>query len=232
MWAGKKKRNIILAIVCILFITAGCGRNNASSLETRHEEWVDSIGILSLEHSIIWYFNETAIDTDMFIKSEDEEAYKELGEVINAHNTFVEEHPDYFSADETISIASGSAGTDMEYVFFNNDCKYFDLAYYGDHFENTDTAKMQYALIYLKRLDYVMAESDSKFDVPIVVLSYDHVELPSEDIYAVLKNFSGLEQVIIDYSGMEYDPELVSASIHKYAPGVKVFDGKSASYVK
>ena len=73
---------------------------------------------------------------------------------------------------------------------------------------------------------------NKQFDIPVVILyAGDNISNLGDDTYKVLGKFSGLEQVVLDFHMNDYDPQATLEKILNVAPGVKVFDVASGTYL-
>ena len=204
-----------------------------------NREWVDAIGLFD-------HFDTTPFGVGegydngilrIYINCDNGvDSYETMAGIINAHNSFVDGYSDYFSGGKQIVfVCSHSSQYNSCYVF-NEETGPGRFQEYEDLLGQATTAKFQYMTVELCDLggyDKSLLEMKTKLDIPVLILHERQIKEYSqvaESNYEILNQFSGLEQVVIDFGGMDYNIDDVYSTIQKYAPGVKVFDVGSMSY--
>ncbi len=232
---------VFLSLLLTILVT-GCVPNRPVAPEEKEEyvienrEWADAIGLLEKESAPFSGLTETDGEiTAELMCDNGVSSYEDVCEVINAHNKFVDENPTYFDDDITINFTCENAGPMQFLRLFNQHCSFYGFEEYEEYLNRSYTPEIQYAYIEMARTQTPeLAEMSNKFNVPVAILgALDVPAWPSDDNYKVLNAFENLELVVIDYYSekLEYDPAEVCETIQKYAPGVKVFDVRSMSYV-
>ena len=209
-------------------------------IDTQYPEWVEAIELKDINtRSNKYVLREKDNNIQLEILYEKDNSYGDLCNIVNAHNDFVEDNPDYFEPGTEISMfgAEYNRGYTLYQIrLFNRECDYCYLHEYEGLVYDTETEKIQFASVDLKNLPFNIFEMEEKFHVPIVILQYDNPTPPGKDSYKLLEKFEDPEQVVIDftsYNGVNenYDPEQVAEEIRKYAPGVRVFDAQYDKYI-
>ncbi len=236
----NRKGKCFWCIVALFVLLTGCIPNKPlnekeiDNLVIENKEWADAIGLLEKESAPF----SGLVETDSEIQAElmcdrSVSSYEDLCSVVNAHNEFVENNPDYFGDDIDITFLCEWEGSYQPMRFFNKNCSFYGFQEYEAYLNREKTAKIEYAYINMGRVPE-LGEMSSKFNVPVVVLgAVDYPSWPTEEDYKILSGFANPELVVIDYYSekMEYDPAEICETIQKYAPGVKVFDVRSSTYV-
>ncbi len=120
----KKLKNKIIFILVVLVITlTACGPVSykySFTIRTSYREWVKQIGLFSRKNLKVYRYNEErySINIDLVYEN-DLTGYKELCDVIAAHNKFVDENPDYFPSDVDIIINNMHASQETISHFYN-----------------------------------------------------------------------------------------------------------------
>ena len=228
------KKKIIALISSIALLLCGCTQQPFKSfkkIETSYPEWLEATSFENTKSGVLAYYNENPTSVEIGILCEKGvESYEDLCDMINAHNSFVNNNPDYFGNDIAISFIGTLKNWQNTIYFFNGTCKYLDMDYYKDNLEFEKTEKMQFALINIASIPDELFGMSSNFNVPIVILEETNGIIPSEHTYEVLKHFSNLEQVMISFNG-DYNSKDIYDVIQKYTPGVRVFDAKTKEYI-
>ncbi len=244
----KKQFLVIVSSILLMLLVVGCGRERGASrkdiesmpLVTDNREWVDAIGLFDNFDTTPFGVGEgydngilrVYINCDKGVES-----YETMAGIINAHNSFVDSNPGYFSEGKQIVFVCSHSSQYNSFYVFNEENGPARFQEYEDMLGQSATAKFQYMNVELCDLgsyDKSLLEMKTKIDVPVLILHERQIKEYSqvaESNYEILNQFSGLEQVVIDFGGMDYNIDDVYSTIQKYAPGVKVFDVGSMSYV-
>jgi hypothetical protein len=226
----KKLKNKIIFILVVFVITlTACGPvsyKHSYTIRTSYREWVKQIGLFSHEHIKIQSYEEENNSVTVFIEYSDGlSGYKEMCEIVNAHNEFVDKNPDYFPENISISFVNRYASEYTASFFYNNSSINCGTDSYEGELGREHTAKMQFMNIEMDPGNTEIEYSDEvEINVPVVILRNFYINLPSESDYAFLKECKNAEQIIIDFQNVEYDANEVSKSIKKYLPDVEVYD--------
>ena len=231
------KKPILLLVVVVVFL-AGCTYNSSESgkkPQIKNQEWVEAIGLFDHENAPVDGLGESDDEISISILCDNGyDGYDALAEIINKHNGFVDANPTYFSGNPRILFYASLESEYNTMVFFNERCTFHKFSQYEDALERSSTDKIQYAYIGVSDVPQELYDMQNKFDIPVVIFQMLNASrLPEDSFYEALNAFSNLETVILEYSGkdLEYDPAEISGTIQKYAPGVKVFDVRSMTYV-
>ena len=227
----KKRNNIIICMLIIAMMVAltACGNTHyecSFTIKTSYREWIKEIGFFSHEHIKIQSYEEENNSVTVVIEYSDGlSGYKEMCEIVNAHNEFVDKNPDYFPEDISISFVNRDASEYTASFFYNNSSINCGTDSYEGELGREHTAKMQFMNIEMNPGNTEIEYSDEvEINVPVVILRNFYINLPSESDYTFLKECKNAEQIIIDFQNVEYDANEVSKSIKKYLPNVEVYD--------
>lgn len=194
-------------------------------IHTTYKEWAKQIGLYSTENVEVGCYDG---DNLIYIGAEYENGltgYRELCDVINAHNKFVDEHPEFFPNDLKITFYN-MAGPNQPYisVFSNSDYEKLDIEDYAEQLKYPCSAKIQYMNIDMERAGIELRRNDIQIDVPIIIMkSHDNSYVPRGRVFEFLGNYKNAERVIIDF-WPEHDKNEISKEIHEYLPDVEVYD--------
>ena len=226
----KRKNNIICMLIIVLMVTlTACGNmhyERSFTIITSYREWVKELGLFSREHIKIQSYREENNSVTVDIEYTDGlSGYKELCEIVNAHNEFVDKNPDYFPGDISISFVNRYASEYTASFFYNNSSKNCSTNSYESDLGREYNAKMQFMNIEIDSGNTEIEYSNEvEINIPVVILRNFYINLPSESNYEFLKECKNTEQIIIDFQNVEYDANEVSKSIKKYLPDVEVYN--------
>lgn len=221
----KKLKKIVFILVIVMTLTSCGPKNNVSeySAEASGPDWENSIGISSLKNIKVSKSEVDSSNIRLDLEYENGlEGYKELCDVVNAHNKFVENNPDYFLNDTKITFTNMYA-SEFSPSFFSNISDGSNGLEYISQLGREDTAKVLYMYMDIVSANTEKQESgDIVIDVPVIILGNDFINLPQESDYSFLSECKSAEQVIIDFHNVEYDKEEISKNIRKYLPNVEI----------
>ena len=232
----KKLKNKIIFILVVFVITlTACGPvsyKHSFTIRTSYREWVKQIGLFSHKNLKVYRYNEERYSINIDLVYENDLAgYKELCDVIAAHNKFVDENPDYFPSDVDIIINNMHASQETISHFYNKQVSSrFDYSTLG----RANSAKIQYMSIDMKG-DFIefKKSDDITIDVPVIILnSFYEDYTPTGSKYEFLTEFKNAEQVVLDYWEPGYDKEEVCRSIREYLPDVEIYAVEDEHLVK
>ena len=238
----KKRRNIFICIFIVISVAVfACyliGKNaGANRVRTSYKEWAKEIGLYTTEHTEIdCQSKENEIEVYVSYKDKDAvEGYKELCGIVNAHNKFVNENPDYFPNDIRISIHNGNGkgknNFSLRSVFSNKDA--FDDGFaYADQLGRAETLKMQYMWINMGRAIVESRENGIDMDIPVLILNYNDQGMPDKEKYIFLNDYKNVEQVIINYGASDHDINEVCEQIQEYVPDAEIYAVEGDHIVK
>jgi len=195
------------------------------NIHTSYKEWAKQIGLYSTENIEVGCYDGNN-EISLGLKYENGiSGYKELCEVINSHNKFVEENPDYFPSDLKITFynMAGVNQPDIS-VFSNSDYEKLDIEDYVDGLKKPSSAKIQYMSIDMNRADIELKENSMLIDVPVIIMkSHNDSYVPQGRVFEFLRDYKNAEQVIMDF-WPEHDKNKICNEIHEYLPDVEVYD--------
>ena len=92
----SKRYSIAVVFLALLLSLTACGPRfyvDRFNIKTSYKKWVKEIGLFSHENINVWRYVEDKGKIELEINYDNGlEGYKELSEIINAHNKFVEEN--------------------------------------------------------------------------------------------------------------------------------------------
>lgn len=224
---NKQKGIIAFILIALVLVSTACINTrhyvHKYSIRTSYKEWIDQIGIFSHDNLKVSGYREENNKIELELEYENGiTGYKELCDVVNAHNKFVDKNPDYFPSDIDIHIYNmknfNGSGFALSY-FFNRKPKgtrdYSML-------KSRDTAKIQYEFINMERFGYENIEyKDVVMDIPILILDCSYA--PGYEAYAFLAEFNNAEQLVIDYHTVDYNQKKACEYIQKILPNVEIY---------
>ena len=223
---NRKIKSLITIIMIVVMMTlSACGSRyiNKHNIKTSYKEWINQISLFSHENLKVQGYTEKDNKIELDLEYENGlTGYKELCDVVNAHNKFVSENPDYFSSDINIRIMNRYASEMTASFFFSNSDDLMGINEYIEELGRAKSSKIQYMYIDPFVADAEISNSDNiEIDVPVVIMQSDYE--PGEEKYAFLNEFKNAEQVIIDYHKVEYNQEKACEYIRKYLPDVEIY---------
>ena len=101
----RNKVLIALLISCVFKITVGCGfsGDGSGSIDTSYEEWINALDLKGKKSLSIENYTEKDGTIQFRVQCKNVDGYRELSEVVDATNLFIDENPGYFG-DSSISI--------------------------------------------------------------------------------------------------------------------------------
>ena len=203
------------------------------NIHTSYKEWAEQIGLYSTKNvKVNCYDGDNSISVGLEYEN-GITGYKELCDIINKHNCFVEKNPDYFTAGFKITFENSyGENHPIKSVFFNSECNGYAISDYIGGLDRAYTAKIQYMYINIPSADTELVnDSVIEIDIPVIILLSNNSPAPSGDSLEFLKEYKNAEQVIMDFRSIDYNKDEISEYIKKYQPNVEVYsvgaiDGK------
>ncbi|SHN50924.1 hypothetical protein SAMN02745247_00609 [Butyrivibrio hungatei DSM 14810] len=216
---------LLIGIVAIGVICFGYLSKSKNNVNTSYTEWVEEIGVNSTEYIDIYGGVEDDSKICLFIDYHDDlEGYKELCDIVNGHNRFVEENPTYFPNNMNICFVNRHKNQCVPTFFFNNTDISYGIDKYIPELKREATAKLQYMFIDLNAAAMELEVTDNlEINVPVLIFYYKNSSLPGDKGYELLTEFKNLEQVVIDYHVPNYAIRDVAESIRRYQPDVEIY---------
>ncbi|WP_026515200.1 hypothetical protein [Butyrivibrio sp. LB2008] len=215
-----------IAFIMVLLIILVVIRNipePAHNISTSYKEWTEQIGLNDTENVKVFCYDG---DNSITVGFEDEngvEGYKELCNIINAHNKFVDENSDYFPEGIKISFENSDGDNHpTKAVFFNDWSENYGISDYLGDLNRPYTAKIQYAFIDMSFADTSLIKNGVEIDVPVIILLADSYA-PGGSSLAFLNKFKNAEQVIMDFRSVDYDKGEICKEIKEYSPNIEVY---------
>ncbi len=227
----KNKSRIFLPLILLIFTLTACGPHfyvSKYDIEFRHELWAESIGLFTHKNLKVRRYETTDNSIRLELQYDNGlTGYKELCDVVNAHNKFVEDNPDYFPEDTDITFTNKYA-SEYSPSFFSNISDGSNGIDCINDLIKEKTAKLSYMYIDVRNDNTETEASDEiQIDVPIVILaSHDNSYTPKGEAYAFLKEFPNIRHVVIDFWEPEYDKQEIFETISDYAPGAQIIEAQ------
>ncbi len=216
-----------LVVMCVLIINlSGCANNEKKSISmdkihTSYEEWFNAVGLDTNGAFFVQSYEESDNVLDIGIRMTDNtfDGYQDVLLLIERHNSFVKDNPEYFSDYVQIKIDVARGGAPVpEVSFLTNYGTLSDSALIGEK----NNALFSY-VEYYSASSAELAESGISIDFPNVIIRQSGANgCNSEESYSSLKLSSECTNVIVFVEGND-DLEEGSEYIHNIAPNAKVF---------
>ncbi len=213
----------------IALLTTACGPRvckNRFNIGTSHKKWVNEIGLFSYKDVKVRSYEEeneitVYLEYDNYLSG-----YEELCTIVNNHNKFVENNPDYFkegtkfyiineyASEQDISIFSNFTSDDSYVLELGKDCN----------------LKIQCMTLDLNTATCEIVKDDNiALDIPVISLGGIGSEAPDADTYEFLSEFKDAEQVILYYRDqddnlLDFDEEQTCEYIKRVLPDVEVYN--------
>ncbi len=229
---NKQKGIIAFILIALVLVSTACINTrhyvHKYSIRTSYKEWIDQIGIFSYDNLKVSGYREENNKIELELEYENGiTGYKELCDVVNAHNKFVDKNPDYFPSDIDIHIYNMKNFNGSGYAmssFYNQPsdglCDYSALG-------RKNTAKLQYMLVDMLMAEVELEKSDEVIiEVPVIIMECRNEEYtPEKTSYEFLSGIKNIEQIVLDFWEPEYDKKYgVYDSIRAYVPNVELYE--------
>ena len=223
----RKKISSVLMIIAFLTMLSACSKISNPGTEEQFGEWREALKIQEYEDLSVKYVsqNESSIEIGIECKN-DETAYESLKNVIENHNTFVDDHPEYFPDEYSIALVSLFPSGKPFLNFYSNSSEDFGKEYMHELVKENDK---HIEILYVNIWDIIdkFKDKDFSFDISNLVLMDMNMGDISYDSYSVITSFEGLENIVIDYQYAHGDLKEIYSAIHNYKPGVTVYIEKA-----
>ena len=212
--------HIIPVLIVLLTSLTACGPRfykNINNIETSYKEWVKEIGLFSHRGIKVSSYEEEDNRVEIYIEYDNNAvACEELRDIVNAHNKFVDENPDYFSSDIKIEIFNLLATGEVVATLKNFSSDDADL----EGLNVKCSAKIQ--RMYICVPSFFSSELDVKFDIPVAIVVCEY--FPDDKDYGFLKKIINPEQVVLYFRGVDFDREKVCKNIRENFPNVEIYE--------
>lgn len=218
-----KKKNfiIILAFVIVIYLA----RVIYVDLSMDYRQWNKELNINGKDglHIDSSYISDNEIK--LYIECDSYKGgYESLSEIVDIHNRFVEQNPDYFPSGYKISFeAIHPSGLTL--MCYSNADPLFSVDV------NLDTPKLEYCYVDIYEIIKAMNNSDLELNVPALVLTDSNSGQISSEAYSFVGRIHGLKKVIIDYKHDHGEIADIYKVITSNVPSVKVYQ-KSLNELK
>ena len=201
------------------------------SEDDKYKEWADAVGLLESEHYHVIYFHEDTSSTKesncLYVqfagvdRENAEAGIQDIKSLIEAHNRFVETHPDYFPEDMDIRLELVEAS------------QYSYMSFFADYGGKELDEKL--GLAFDHKIKYVFydpntgtpdyMDADVSFDIPVVIMNYGGWgETNFEDVDKVLDICDGVEAVMTyGFGNEEIDYDEFVRHVHGKAAEAKAY---------
>lgn len=230
----RTKALMILVTVYICILLAGCGFSvrGSNSIDSSYEEWINALDLKSKKNLSVEDYTEKDDTIQLRIQCKDVEGYRELSQVIDAANRFVDENQEYFSGERISIIAVHGNKKQMTSLlaFKNNEPE----SYMVDHnnvLKDFQTDKFENIELYKMDLPEEVYVEDFDFKASVASIYYGYGSGFSEQSLGILKNIDGLEQVVV-FNMLDDDIDELCKMIWEYKPGILVCECDSEGNYK
>ncbi len=212
---------ILLATVCICILFVGCGFSS-NSIDTSYEEWVNSLDLKSKKNLSVENYSEKDGTIQLRIQCEDVDGYRELSEVVDATNLFIDENPGYFG-DSGISIiaVSGNRKQLTSLLAFSNKAPDSYVLDQNDALKDLQSGKVETIELYKMDLPEEVYTEDINLKASVASIYFDYGSGISKESLGILKNIDGLEQVVV-FNMLDDDIDELCKMIWEYSPGLPI----------
>ncbi len=223
------KVNIIVFLI-ITTALCGCadGRRALSrkSVDSKYGDWIETTGLFENKALALDNYLEDAegrIEVSLYTKDGKEtEGYKELSDLIDKHNDFVLNNPEYFNDEIKIEMHTvDTAGVENLFFFSDGDSRY-GYQFLSEDLGMSNNAEIKYISIKIIGGEYEIADYPVNYNIPVVILC-DEGAGPTKEKYEILKHFNGIEKVVLDYRTEEKWIDASADYVLEYAPNVEIY---------
>ena len=212
----------------IALLTTACGPRvckNRFNIGTSHKKWVNEIGLFSYKDVKVRSYEEeneitVYLEYDNYLSG-----YEELCTIVNNHNKFVENNPDYFKEGTKFYIINEYA-SEQDISIFSN---FTSEDYLEAELKKECNAKIQWMKIDLNAATSEIEKNDNiHLDIPVITLRFKGADAPDGKIYEFLSEFKKVDQIILDYSNRDgkltnFDENATADNIIEYLPNVEIY---------
>lgn len=212
----KRKGFILICIIAALLLTS-CGyvrRMRSWDIKTSYQEYKDALkptkrsGLFVRDYSE----NEEKNSISYTFVANGKNGGKQLADIVNTHNQFVRENPDYFKEGTLFTITEDAGMSGVEYTDFSFSSYYQELS---EALGRENNGQLQFLSVdQVMYLGYDFAEAG--FSAPVVVIWRKNSPVD------YLKSIEGLEQVVI----FDYNPDedqTILENIQEIVPQAEIY---------
>ncbi len=214
------KRITIIAIVTVILCTFITGCSHTPEAVKEYEEWYEALQIN--EHKEIEYMGFSHNDNTLSLSIDcNYENLSLFNDVIKRHNEFVKKNPDYFPENSKINILSGYGTPQVFIDCYNKPGDYFgEISGEGIEEDN----EIKYMSGDVMEFKYAYDQCKNEFSIPVLILSAHYTGTINHDDFRFLEQFKNVEQVIIYFSELDYNMEVVTGAVYDYCPDAEVYE--------
>ena len=228
------KLRVMAVILCMYYLTdkIGCGGTARSSIDENTvkqimhvQEWADAINLWQGKNLRLMSFKRTGLGIWIRYLDKEDAAVKNLAEIAEASNQFVEENPDYFQREDyDLNIYVGYGETD--YALSNHrPSGRFKMS--GIDFEIEEDFRLQYFYVRgEQKMQQCLEMGKTKMDIPVVLWDMEGREISDQEEYdlSFLDCFSNLQYFIVNFDSTEInDYTVLKERIEEKVPDCEVY---------
>ena len=225
---------IMAVILCIYYLTdkIGCGGSPSINIDENTvkqimhvQEWADAINLWQGKNLRLMSFKRTGLGIWIRYLDKEDAAVKNLAEIAEASNQFVEENPDYFQREDyDLNIYVGYGETD--YALSNHrPSGRFKMS--GIDFEIEEDFRLQYFYVRgEQKMQQCLEMGKTKMDIPVVLWDMEGREISDQEEYdlSFLDCFSNLQYFIVNFDSTEInDYTVLKERIEEKVPDCEVY---------
>ena len=233
---------VILCVSC-LANKYGCAGTTRSRIDERTmreiqhvQEWADAIDLWQGKNLRLIEFQRTGLGIWICYLEKRDAAVKNLAEIVDASNQFVEENPDYFQREDyDICIYVGhDVSYDEAYYALSNRRPSWRFKMGGIDFGIKGDFRLQYFYVRgEQKMQQCVEMGKTKMDIPVVLWDMEWREISNQEEYdlSFLDCFSNLQYFVVNFDSTRVDDyTILKERIEAQVPGCEVYmihDGKS-----
>ena len=194
---------LIIGILCLALMACNNAKsagNDGKKFDVSYSEWADNIGLFdNADFSVESYKENSGAENsiEIFVDHPEDlnKGYEAINNVVKAHNSFVENNPDYFNKNIDIKIAVLYSSA-YEVIYYSNVGTLADAELSGIE----QDAKIDYVELNVSCAGD-LRKGNVSFDFPYVILNVDRGEInvpDAEDNYQLLECCSNYSVVFIE----------------------------------
>ncbi|MBP3487775.1 MAG: hypothetical protein J6K53_05205 [Roseburia sp.] len=233
------KLRVMAVILCIYYLTdkIGCAGTTKSRIDERTvreiqhvQEWADAIDLWQGKNLRLIEFQRTGLGMWICYLEKKDAAVKNLAEIVEASNQFVEENPDYFQREDyNIGIYVGyDVSYDEAYYALSNCRPNWRFKMSGIDFEIEEDFRLQYFYVRgEQKMQQCLEMGKTKMDIPVVLWDMEGREISDQEEYdlSFLDSFSNLQYFVVNFDDIEQpaDYTVLKGRIEEKLPDCEVY---------
>ncbi len=215
----KLKYIILSVIVFALIFSLFNYLSHRNTFSSNYEEWADTLGLYNLNALKIETYQENNNEINIDFICNGQEACIELINLVDKHNNFVKDNPDYFHKDMIINFTEDySANVNAPGMIFSSiasNSTFLD--------NNVNDIGINYCETSLGTMNSDRWAGDYSINVPNLIINMGSNSLSEtkSSIFQFLDNFDGLNRVILKFETEENYTKFCDW-VKEYAPNATV----------